>query len=327
MTDSKETAVTAYNLVVSCIGLKQLPERAHYMAVALSLLYILDSRGLSSFSNICKDHPQIFTILVNSILDSKKSGSLAVLALRVLFFAINCPETAHIFCKDNYHFLENLIHLSENPQTDPNIAQMQVVTFSPTALTNTNPSDGSLLLTLQDPLLSATFVSTRYTLDPASCWGCDMLSDASAAIIAHLALVSPLARRIFILSPCNGLLAHSLANASFLELASPSRLIHLLDALFYMGSMSASQEAAVQFQDFICKHNLKNMAIKLGNLIFLNNIHWYLLYQHTDVQVKKAGSGIYSLETRQVIYDSDDLFLLKQQLIRFLRLLFKIADY
>lgn len=322
MTDPKETAITAYNIVVSCIGLKQLPERAHHMAVALSLLYILDSRGLSIFSTICKDHPQIFTILVNSILDSKKSSSLAVLALRILFFTINCPETAHTFCKDNYHFLEKLIHLSENLQTDPNIPLMQVITFNPTALTNTNISDNSLTSILQDPLLSATYVSIRYTLDLGSHCGCDMLSDASSAIIAHLALVSPLARRIFTLSPCNGLLAHSLSNASFLELASPSRLIHLLDALFYMGSIDASHEAAVQFQDFVCRHNLKNIAIKLGNLIFLNNVHWYLLYQHTSTQIKKAGSGIYSLETRQAIYDSDDLFLLKQQLVRFLRLLF-----
>lgn len=322
MADARETAVTAYNMVISCIGLKQLPERAHYMAIALSLLYILDSRGLSIFSSICKEHSQIFTILVNTVLDSKKSSSLAVLALRVLFFAINCPETAHAFCKDNYHFLEQLISLTENQQVDPNISQMQVVTFNPTALTSASLSDGSLLSVLQDPLLSATFVNTRYSLDPRSFCGCDMLSDASSAIIAHLALVSPLARRIFSLTPCNGLLARSLANASFLELASPSRLIHLLDALFYMGSVDASHEAATQFHDFICKHNLKNIAIKLGNLVFLNNVHWYLLYQHTNAQIKKAGSGIYSLETRQVIYDSDDLFLLKQQLVRFLRLLF-----
>lgn len=322
MTDPRETAVTVYNMVISCIGLKQLPERAHYMAVALSLLYILDSRGLSIFSNICKEHPQIFTILVNTVLDSKKSSSLAVLALRILFFAINCPETAHTFCKDNYNFLEQLINLSANQQVDPNIPEMQVVAFNPTAFNNTGLSDESLLSVLHDPLLSATFVSTSYTLDPSSSCGCDMLADASSAIIAHLALISPLARRIFSLTPCNGLLARSLANTSFLELVSPSRLIHLLDALFYMGSVDVSDEASIQFHDFVRKHNLKNIAIKLGNLVFLNNAHWYLLYQHANAQIKKAGSGVYSLETRQVIYDSDDLFLLKQQLVRFLRLLF-----
>lgn len=260
----------------------------------------------------------MFNLLVQNSINHTTMRPLAVVALRLLYYCTFTQDAVDAFLAEHAMFVETIASYAAISEQMPSLDHLQVVPASLASLASKRNVTRSSTRLVQDPFLSATFVSDVTLLPVKNQEGCDLLADAASTVLAHMALLSPQARKALQTESCCRNLIDGLQYTSFLEILAPYRLINILNTFLYICYAKGPSECADYLRGLIYNRNLQNILLKLGSIVFLNNENWYLLYESSNTSLKKSASGVYSLETNRVVYESNDLFFLKQQLIRFI---------
>ena len=322
-----ESIVIARNALLELPRLSGTIQKAHFLAVALSHFYGVPPDQVEVFSReLSADSPVVAALASLAGLDLVEHRSIVTLALRALYFVLLDSGAAMAFSQAYEYMVPRLVQLSGLAKSEDVIgaftAERDGQAEGAAALSRMLRGEGKYADSDDGAFLAGTFIPDDVAMPFDKESGCDQIADAASSLLAHLALHSVTTRKQLCVDRNLNELLGALSRVSLGEVLTPYRLINVINVFLFLLSLTSASEMTNLLVDLVYRRNFKGIVIELGNSIFLNNPRWHALYSsqsQAGVRVRTTNCGVYMLGSRRPIFESQDLYLLKQQLIRLIK--------
>jgi len=321
--DSSDPLVVAKNALLELPRLAGPVQKTHFLAVSLSHLYGVSPKRVASFSkSLSPDSPIVASLVSLASLDCGEHRALVTLALRALYFVLLDTGTAISFSQAYEYVVPRLVGLCGLAKEEDISASFGTADGNAAKRSYAQADRESDAFSDDGAFLSATFIPNDLVLEFDQENGCDQLADAASSLLSHLALHSATTRKQLCTDRNLNDMLKALSKVSLGEILTPHRLINVINIFLFLLSLTSASEMMNLLVDLVYRRNFKGIVIELGNCVFLNNLRWHALYApqaQSEARVRSTECGVYTLEAKKPIFESQDIYLLKQQLIRLIQ--------